>query len=755
MNHSHRHKKTKPIESIRTAIASSRNPNIFFLAFVLGAASVIGALAIGTIAYRNTLEATEKRFQSFYMAKAKMLAATAQLNSDQTDESLLKSIEAQWRTNSQRPDDEYICVLDKDARLISHTTHPQAIGKYAGDNLVLGNDTQTPCRLRNLIDTQQDYVGDFVSSTGQHQIAAFTYLPNQNWVLGVHRSKAAVINEVKSGIKGLRIGFITACGFLMPLSLLLLAWAFSMVQNRRRTAEHELRESEEKFRKLFEQSNDAIFISDLDGRILDANDRACQMLSYSKEQLLTMTVMDISSEECVVPCAEVVRQVRKEGVVRFEGRMKRSDDTIIDAEIISSVIDYTEGIVQAIARNITERKQFEQELKQSKENAELMTKEALEANRIKSEFLANMSHEIRTPMNGIIGFSDLLAGELKGEQKVRIDVIKDCAGSLLNIINDILDFSTIEAGRLGTEIVDCSLIQQLDSVEQLIRPKAEKKAIDFKIIKEKNLPAAIRTDPTRLRQCLINLTDNAVKFTKQGHVHVTVSQQQTDGKPFIRFEIEDTGIGISPKEQEMIFEPFTQSDGSTSREFGGTGLGLAITRQLTELLGGDISVTSEPGKGSVFTLLLPAGVCQTDQIPADTPDSKEYTPQENENPPCILVAEDDRNNQKLVALMLDHLRYKRVIVNDGEEAVQAAIEQKFDLILMDIQMPVMNGYEATRRLRANGITVPIVAITARAMASDREKCIAAGCTDYLPKPININSLGDIIAKNLAPVATAK
>jgi CheY-like chemotaxis protein/anti-sigma regulatory factor (Ser/Thr protein kinase) len=371
-----------------------------------------------------------------------------------------------------------------------------------------------------------------------------------------------------------------------------------------------------------------------------------------------------------------------------------------------------------------------------------------------------MSHEIRTPMNGIIGFSDLLAGELKGEQKVRIDIIKDCAGSLLNIINDILDFSTIEAGRLGTEIVDCSLRQQLDSVEQLTRPKAEKKAIDFKIITEETLPTAIRTDPTRLRQCLINLTDNAVKFTKQGHVHVTVSQQQMNGKPLIRFDVEDTGIGIPPEKQKMIFEPFTQSDGSTSREFGGTGLGLAITRQLTELLGGDISITSEPGKGSVFTLLLPAGLCQTDQIPADTPDSNECptqpeTPCQDHEPACILVAEDDRNNQKLVALMLDHLRYKRVIVNDGEEAIQAALQQQFDLILMDIQMPVMNGYEATRQLRAKGITVPIVALTARAMASDREKCIAAGCSDYLSKPIDINSLGDIIARNLNPVSAAK
>jgi len=228
------------------------------------------------------------------------------------------------------------------------------------------------------------------------------------------------------------------------------------------------------------------------------------------------------------------------------------------------------------------------------------------ANTAKSQFLANMSHEIRTPMNAIIGFSDLLAEEqLTQDQKIYVNMIRDSSGSLLELINDILDFSKIEAGKLDIEIIDYSLDQVLTAVDSLIGPSAEQKSLDFQIRKENTLPKEIRTDPARLKQCLINLASNAVKFTENGHVYISVGLQKLNDKQCIRFDVEDTGIGIPSDKHHAIFESFTQLDGSTSRKFGGTGLGLAITNQLAQLLGGKLTLKSQPDKGSTFSLTIP------------------------------------------------------------------------------------------------------------------------------------------------------
>ena len=724
--------------------------SIFFIAVALGVFSVVSALTIGHIAYRNTIEATERSFQNFYLTKAIMLRSFAQSHSDHPVQEILQFIEKQWQEQGEKPDDEYICIVDNNSRLILHTAHPQTKGKYAGKNRLSGNETQAECTLEDIVTRRMDYIGDYVSSSGQQQVAAFVFIPEQRWTLGVHRSKAALINEVKSGVEGLSMGFVIVCGLLMPFSLLLLTWAFAIVQKRQKKAEYGLHESEAKFRRLFEQSNDAVFIHGMEGRVIDVNNRACEMLAYTRDQLLNMSVMDFSAEEGV--CPEALRTTMKEGSIRFESKFRRSDGTVFDVEVVSSVIDYNEGIVQGIARNISERKRFVEDLKHSKEQAELMTKQAVEANRVKSEFLANMSHEIRTPMNGIIGFSDLLADDdLADEQKTQLNIIRDCARNLMDIINDILDFSKIEAGRLDTEIIDCSVEKELHSIEILMRPRAEDKGLDFKIVQSPQIPMTIKTDPARVRQCLINLIANAVKFTKKGHVHINASLLTEHEKPFLCFEIEDTGIGIPGDKQKMIFDPFTQSDGSTCREYGGTGLGLAVTKQLAELLNGKITVKSELGAGSVFRLVIPVQIDLNQQTPADTTCFQESS-METENTDTnvrILVAEDDKTNQKLVALLLDHLGYQKVIVNDGEEVLHMLSIEEFDLILMDIQMPVMNGYEATRRLRKNGFKIPIIALTAKAMASDRKKCIDAGCTDYLAKPITLNELSEIIKKNLA------
>ncbi|MCF7975708.1 MAG: response regulator [Phycisphaerae bacterium] len=411
-----------------------------------------------------------------------------------------------------------------------------------------------------------------------------------------------------------------------------------------------------------------------------------------------------------------------------------------------------EGDFQSIVRSI-EMTQANRLLAEAKQAAEA-------ANRAKNAYLANMSHDIRTPMNGIIGFSNILANEaLTEKQKSHVNIIRDSAANLLNLINDILDCSKIEAGQLNIEIIDCPLDQILNAQESMVATLAKEKCVDFKIITGRDLPAYIHSDPYRLNQCLTNLLSNAVKFTDQGHIHLKVALNEDKGKHFIQFDVEDTGIGIPIDRQEAIFESFGQADGSITRKYGGTGLGLTITRQLAELLGGELSLTSEPGKGSVFSLAIPTGVDITDRPLLDRSTTAAGTEELQQMEAVlfsgtVLVAEDVEANQILMDLMLSRLGLDVVIAEDGIQAMQTALSQTFDLILMDMQMPHMDGYQATLSLRQRGDKTPIVALTANAMKGDDQKCLEAGCDDYLAKPIDRRALLQILSKYLQPSETA-
>jgi signal transduction histidine kinase/CheY-like chemotaxis protein len=384
--------------------------------------------------------------------------------------------------------------------------------------------------------------------------------------------------------------------------------------------------------------------------------------------------------------------------------------------------------------------------------------EAEAANLAKSEFLANMSHEIRTPMNSVLGFAELLQTTgLDEEQAQYVSIIQRGGKNLLALINDILDFSKIEAGKMQIEKTEFEMVPLMGEIESLLYPQAVQKNIEFKIMYGKVLPLKIISDRNRLYQCLLNIVSNAIKFTESGHVHLIVRAEKKDDGIWVSFDIRDTGIGISEDRLEAIFDAFAQAESSTTQKFGGTGLGLTITRKLVEMMGGTIEASSLPGEGSLFRIVLPAGVESFGQTRQICTPSKEERHQFDEVKYSgrVLVAEDNPANQILIQAILDKMGIQTSLACDGALAVRMATEETFDLILMDIQMPHLNGYQATQSLKKKGIKTPIVALTAHAMEGDRQKCFNAGCDDYLSKPVNKGKLSEVLGKYLKRQETSE
>jgi len=407
-----------------------------------------------------------------------------------------------------------------------------------------------------------------------------------------------------------------------------------------------------------------------------------------------------------------------------------------------------------LRRKISEQERMAEQRERDAEELRRMRDRAETASAAKSEFLANMSHEIRTPMTAILGYTDLLLEE-SVDPRVRRDhvgVIRRNGEHLLSIINDVLDLSKLEAKRVEPERIDCSPAQIVGDVVKLLRARAEHQGITLTQEFVNPIPRVIRSDPTRLRQILLNVVGNAVKFTEIGGVRLSVDWEALDERRGrLRFDVADTGVGMSAEQQARLFEPFVQADTSTTRQFGGTGLGLVISRRYALLLGGDLRVESAPGEGSVFTLEIEpetrgAGelvrtpgewIALTREHASDSAAKKDTTLRGR----SVLLVEDGLDNQRLIA---HHLRRAGASVETarngviGLAAVEAARREgrDLDLILMDMQMPEMDGYQATRAIRSLGLSVPIIALTAHALDGDRERCLRAGCDDYLAKPVD-------------------
>jgi len=507
----------------------------------------------------------------------------------------------------------------------------------------------------------------------------------------------------------------------------------------------------EQYRELFENANDVVFTCGLRGRFTSLNKAGERITGYTRGEALGMNIEEILAPEYAASIREMmVQKLGPEGQRTFEVEILAKDGQRVPVEINTRLI-YSEGLpvgVQAIARDMTERKRAEEQLQQAKEAAEA-------ASRAKSDFVANMSHEIRTPLNAIIGMTELaLDTDLTAEQRESLEAVKTSSESLLTVINDILDFSKIEAGKFGFDRIVFNLRDSLGETMKSLALRAHQKGLELLYRVDPRAPEHLEGDPTRLRQVIANLVGNAIKFTERGEVVLKVeTESQTENDALLHFAVTDTGIGIPREKQQIIFEAFAQADGTTTRQFGGTGLGLTISSQLVEMMGGHIWVESDPGQGSTFSFTARFA------LPKEL--VKGFVPQEpvrlQDRP--VLVVDDNATSRRILEEMLANWRMKPAMADGGWTALAAMQRARdagkpYPLVLLDAQMPDMDGFALAERIKKDatlaGATVML--LTSAGQRGDAARCRELGIVAYLMKPVRQPELLNAILLALGQVS---
>jgi len=496
----------------------------------------------------------------------------------------------------------------------------------------------------------------------------------------------------------------------------------------------------------FDYAFNGIIVTDTDLTILRANPAACSIVGLPRHRLLTKRFPDVldASAESGARAGRHFSLLSEQGISRSELQLPPSAGNALRRVIEIGSIDIGDGHLLHLFDDVTERRQLMLATEQARFAAD-------EANRAKSTFLANMSHEIRTPLNGVIGLGEVLRlTRLDAQQKDYVNKILQSSQALLAILNDLLDLSKIEAGHMTFEFQPIVLAELLEEVAATTLALSRAKGIEAVFEVDQNTPPRIMGDRLRLMQVIRNLLGNAVKFTSRGSVGLNIdSVGPLEGKAWVRLRITDTGIGMSLAQSSRVFQPFSQGDASTARRFGGTGLGLAISRMLTEGMGGRIELSSEVNRGSTVTVWLPLSIAEGAATVNDIDDEISLARNEFQGS-RVLVAEDNAINREVIGQLLRHAGIDVIPAVDGVEALRLLDRQLPDLVIMDVQMPGVDGLSATRILRNKGFQLPIVALSAGVSSTEREACESAGMNDFLAKPINLGDLAAVLTRWLPP-----
>ena len=712
------------------------------VAFSLAALSIICALSIGLIAYKSSLNETERKYHEFYLREAQLIVKISEIQKSAFDEVVLETIRKTWAELEGKPSDEYLCIVDKDSRLTLHTADPGSVGKYVGENLLTGQKEQPIYRLQDLVNSPREYVGDYISSAGQKQLAAFVAAPEKSWVVGLHRSKEALRKNVEQGLRFSRYGFLIICGLLMPLSWILIYITFHAAQKKRLQAEVGLHESEDRYRILFEQAPDAIFLEDIQDRIIDVNPTGCKLMGYTRDELLGMAVSDLQAPETREKKGNVIRsEFEKYKGSAFEGLNIHKDGSRIPVEVRTVPLSQ-EGLFLSIVRDISIRRYVESE----KKKLEIQLQQAQKMESI-GTLAGGIAHDFNNILSAVMGYTELALNDAEKGTALyhRLQEIFQAGERAVDLVRQILTFSRqTEQGRKPAQV---KLI-----VKEALKFLRASLPATIEIRQEIQSDSLVMADPTQIHQVLLNLCTNAEHAMREkgGMLAVKLKDVELDEdftadhpelKPgnFLELTVSDSGYGISPNLLDRIFDPFF-----TTKEKGeGTGMGLAVVHGIVGSYGGTITVSSEPGRGSTFTVYLPI---IEKRIKSRTGDQRPL-PTGTER---ILFIDDEPVLVNLGKQTLESLGYKVTTRTSGVEALELfkARAHEFDLVITDLTMPKMAGDDLAREMKRIKPQTPIILCTGYSTRINEEQAAEIGIRAFVSKPVLRKDIAESIRKVL-------